>query len=288
MNGFGKEAYIQDGNSVAIEIKALNSKQFDLQIKISAPLKEKEGEIRNLIYRYLQRGKIDLSVMLEKSENPISNINTDLVVAYFRSMTQIATKLNIDTVTIGEKLLAAILTIPDVINIQKEEYSETFWKGLLDTIEITCKKVNEFRAAEGNVLAQDIEQRIRYIESMIDEIIPYEIARIHIIKDRITASLKQLQGKLNYDKNRFEEELIYYLEKLDITEEKIRLKKHCQYFYETMYEEACGKKLGFILQEMGREINTLGSKATDHQIQQIVVRMKDELEKVKEQSLNIL
>jgi len=234
----------------------------------------------------LQRGKIDLAIYLEKTDQALASINTELASSYYKMLAQLSTELN-NPVT--PDIFIQALKMPDVIISKKEEISEELWTSLAQTIAEACAKVNEFRDSEGGELAKDMEKRVRLIDQMIDEVTPFEEARIVHLRNKFITTLTNLLSDNGYDRNRLEEELIYYIEKIDVTEEKVRLRKHCAYFLETMKEEeANGKKLGFIIQEFGREINTLGSKANDFNIQQIVVKMKDELEKIKEQLANIL
>ena len=286
MTGFGKTTWVTNGKSITIEIRTLNSKQLDINTKIISLFREKEGEIRNLLAKELQRGKIDLSLYFEKTDQASLSIDTDLVKSYYQTLTNLSAELGSPVVP---ELFIQTLKMPDVLVPQKEGLSEELWEGLEKMIFETCKKVNEFRTSEGKVLAVDLEKRVSIIHNMIDEIIPYENQRIQNLKEKFITNLSNLMSEVAYDKNRLEEELIYYIEKIDITEEKVRLGKHCDYFMDTMKnEESNGKKLGFIVQEFGREINTIGSKANDFNIQQIVVKMKDEVEKIKEQLANIL
>jgi len=283
MTGFGKATANCEGKTIVIEIRSLNSKQLDLNTRITALLRDKENEIRVLVTKELERGKIDVSIYVEKTDNPVAAIDENLVKAYFKKLTELSKCVNnpIDT-----DIFAQILRIPDVIAAPKEEVSEDLWNAVFDGVKTACDAVNCFRETEGATLTEDFMHRIQLISKMINEITPFENNRIIEIKKKIIESLETLPIK--YDANRFEQELIFYIERLDITEEKVRLRKHCDYFIETMQENNSGKKLGFIIQEIGREINTIGSKANDFNIQQIVVLMKDEAEKMKEQLANIL
>ena len=283
MTGFGKATVNCEGKTIVIEIRSLNSKQLDLNTRITALLRDKENEIRTLITKELERGKIDVSLYIEKTDNPVAAIDENLVKVYFKKLTELSQCVNnpIDT-----DIFAQILRIPDVIAAPKEEISENLWNVVFDGVKIACDAVNCFREAEGATLTEDFTHRIQLISKMIDEITPFENNRIIEIKKKIIESLETLPIK--YDPNRLEQELIFSIERLDITEEKVRLHKHCDYFTDTMKENNAGKKLGFIIQEIGREINTIGSKANDFNIQQIVVLMKDEAEKIKEQLANIL
>jgi len=283
MTGFGKATVTREGKTIVIEIRSLNSKQLDVTTRISPLLRDKENEIRSFITKELERGKMDIIIYIEKSENPAVAIDENLAKVYFEKLTELSKSINNKKDT---DIFAQMLRLPDIISTPKEEISENLWSGIFEGIKNACDEVNRFREAEGESLSQDFMERVQFISKMIDEITPFENRRIVELKRKLIDSLENMPIK--YDPNRLEQELIYYLEKLDITEEKVRLRKHCEYFKETMEENNAGKKLGFIIQEMGREINTIGSKANDFNIQQIVVLMKDEAEKMKEQLANIL
>ena len=283
MTGFGKATVNCEGKTIAIEIRSLNSKQLDLITRISPLLRDKENEIRALVTKMLERGKIDVTISIEKTDNPTVSIDADLAKAYFEKLSTLSKALNNPVET---DIFAQTLRIPDVISTPKEEFSENFWDLFLGGVKNACDAVNSFREEEGATLSKDFSYRIQLISNMIDNVTPFESNRIIELKKKMIENLENLP--LKYDPNRLEQELIFYLERLDITEEKVRLRKHCEYFTETMKENNAGKKLGFIIQEIGREINTIGSKANDFNIQQIVVLMKDEAEKMKEQLANIL
>jgi len=283
MTGFGKATINSEGKTIVIEIRSLNSKQFDLSIRISSLLREKENEIRSLIAKELERGKVEAIIYVEKTDNPAVAIDEHLAKAYFEKLSELSKNVNNQKDT---DIFALTLRIPDVISTPKEEISEKLWNDLFDGVKTACGEVNRFREIEGEVLSGDFRFRIELISKMIDDITPFENSRIVELKRKLIENLDNLPVK--YDANRLEQELIFYLEKLDITEEKVRLRKHCDYFLDTLKENNAGKKLGFIIQEVGREINTIGSKANDFNIQQIVVLMKDEAEKMKEQLANIL
>jgi len=283
MTGFGKATVNCEGKMIVVEVRSLNSKQLDLITRISPLLRDKENEIRALVTKMLERGKIDVTISIEKTDNPTVSIDTDLAKAYFEKLTALSKSLNNPVET---DIFAQMLRIPDVISAHKEEFSEILWNALFDGVKNACDAVNSFREEEGTALSQDFSYRIQLISNMINDVTPFESKRIIELKKKMIDNLENLP--LKYDPNRLEQELIFYLEKLDITEEKVRLRKHCEYFMETMKENNAGKKLGFIIQEIGREINTIGSKANDFNIQQIVVLMKDEAEKMKEQLANIL
>lgn len=286
MTGFGKAATEIPGKKITVEIRSLNSKQFDIYTKMPWIYKEKEIEIRELIHRGLDRGKIDFSIyvdVLNEQNAPV--INQGVVKNYYNQLKEVAGELYIDA---DDQLLSIIMRLPETLRTEKESLSDDEWQVLADLINEAIQMVISYQSEEGKALGKDVVARIEKIAGLLKEIEPFEKSRVDNIREKILASLESL-GSENIDMNRFEQELIYYLEKLDITEEKVRLRKHCDYFIETMSQgDANGKKLGFISQEIGREINTIGSKANDATIQGIVVRMKDELEKIKEQVLNIL
>lgn len=286
MTGFGKATLNVAAKSIVVEIRTLNSKQLDLNTRIAPLFRDKENELRALIAQKLERGKIDFSLYVEKNETPTISINTELARAYYNELLTLSYDLQNP---VESDIFVQVLRLPDVITTPKEELPEDVWQQVYQTVCDACDRCDEFRIKEGQVLAADFEKRVRLIDSMIDEITPFEKQRIVNQRDKFIKGLEDLKQKGQYDENRLEQEMIFYIEKLDITEEKVRLRKHCNYFLETMNEEESkGKKLGFIVQEMGREVNTTGSKANDFNIQQIVVRMKDEVEKLKEQLANIL
>jgi len=283
MTGFGKATVKCEGKTIVIEIRSLNSKQFDLTVRISALLREKENEIRAIISRELERGKIEVSVYIEKIENPSVAIDEHLLKAYFDKLSELSKMVNN---TANTDIFAQTLRIPDIISTPREAFTEHLWIELFEGVKFACNEVNRFRETEGAILSEDFLFRVQLVSKMIDDITPFEENRIVAFRRKLIENLDNLSVK--YDPNRLEQELIFYLEKLDITEEKVRLRKHCNYFIDTLKELNPGKKLGFIVQEIGREINTIGSKANDFNIQQIVVLMKDEAEKLKEQLANIL
>ncbi|MFA6402721.1 MAG: YicC/YloC family endoribonuclease [Salinivirgaceae bacterium] len=287
MTGYGK-ALCEIGNKkLTIEIKSLNSKQLDLNTRLPGFYREKEIEVRNLISRRLERGKVDFSLYAEVtgSENN-SVINTEIVKNYYQQLSKISNELGIGSKT---ELLQIIMRLPDVLKTEREELDEGEWKLILEGIEKSMDELNKFRAQEGKALEKDITERTQIILDLLKQVDPLEKQRIIKVRERLRQNLKELSENDEYDENRFEQELIFYIEKLDITEEKIRLANHCEYFINNLgNEENVGKKLGFITQEMGREINTLGSKANDSDMQKLVIKMKGELEKIKEQLLNVL
>lgn len=288
MTGFGKMTIETGNKKIVIEVKSLNSKQLDINLRIPNLYKEKEMEIRNLIKNWLERGKIDVCIYFDNSETEKAvSINSLVVEQYFKQMLEVANTLGVQIN--NNELLQTIMRFPDTLKQPSEELDETEWLKLKAGTEKALEMTDLFRKREGEVLIKDILHRIDLIKAYAAEVPQYEGKRIEGVRQRLQEKMKEWQEIQNIDQNRMEQEIIYYLEKLDITEEKVRLANHCQYFIETVEkEEAPGRKLGFIAQEIGREINTMGSKANDHDIQKLVVHMKDELEKIKEQSLNIL
>jgi len=287
MTGFGKAIAEYKEKKLCIEIRTLNSKQLDLNLRTNHLYKDKESEIRSVISKELERGKIDVAIYFENNEDTSNHkINKKLLLKYYKELKSISAEAKNES---SSDMFALAMRMPDVLTSGEDELTEKEWKIFLTTLNNTLKQVNVFRLHEGEILGSDIKKRINIILQLLKKIEPFEKKRLDIIRKKIKNNLEELIGNDKADKNRFEEELIYYLEKIDITEEKTRLKKHCDYFIDTMKQaEANGRKLGFITQEIGREINTIGSKANDADMQQFVVQMKDELEKVKEQLLNIL
>ena len=284
MTGYAKRQCTTAGRKLTIEIKTLNSKTLDSIVKIPASLRSHELDIRNLLTP-LERGKIDVIITEEADTETAARVNRDLVTQRYTELSQLADQLNQNS----NNLFTTILSMPDVwSSAENHDLNPNEWETVADTIRQTVSDVDTFRSEEGAVLQQDFVKHIDLIKHKLDLIPQYESERIDTAKERIHRYFTESAIK-EIDSNRFEQELIYYLEKLDITEEKIRLAKHIDYFVNTMNtEESCGKKLGFVAQEMGREINTTGSKANHVEIQKIVVEMKDELEKIKEQLGNIL
>ena len=286
MTGYGKSSFESKGKKINIEIKSVNSKQCDLSIKSAQQFKEVEAELRNLISQKLERGKIEVYINVEYPENFSQyTINKALYKKYFNELTALAKDTQDKTID----FLPAILRLPDVLKQEKEEANAGEINLLLETMNNAVDMLDKFRINEGNNLLNDFEKRIEILLSLIPAIEKFEKRRIENIKTKLYSSLLSVEAEHKIDKNRFEQELIYYIEKIDFTEEKIRLKQHCDFFLETLNEGVSnGKKLSFIAQEISREINTLGSKANDFDIQKIVVEMKDEQEKIKEQLANIL
>jgi len=287
MTGFGRAEAAVNGRQVVAELKSLNGKQFDVTTKLPPILRSYELDIRNLLGNVLIRGTVDLTISIKQdgASRPMT-VNTELAIFYYQSMQQIAKRLNVTE----ENMLSTIMRMPEVVAPEQDVIPENEWNELKEVIEQAAKVLMEHRKNEGNALHKDLHQRIQTIEKLLEDILPLEPQRTEKIRNRISQSIQDMVGKENIDSNRFEQEMIYYLERIDFTEEKTRLKQHCQYFHETVEKPGIskGKVLGFILQEIGREINTLGSKANHAEIQQIVINMKDELEKAKEQVLNIL
>lgn len=288
MTGYGKSVCEFPTKKITIEIKSLNSKQLDLSVRVPSSYREKEIELRNEISKHLFRGKIECGIYIESLGNDKTVLVNQAVASnYFNQLTELCGKLQIED---RSHILKIIMGMPDVISKSETiKIDENEWKEIVKQFSVALQNINDFRNSEGAVLEQEIRMRIALISELLEQVTPFELARIEKIKSKISESLKEFAEKQLIDQNRFEQELIYYLEKIDVTEEKVRLKSHIEYFLETIEKEPQpGKKLGFIAQEVGREINTLGSKANDSDMQHIVIRMKDELEKIKEQILNIL
>jgi uncharacterized protein (TIGR00255 family) len=287
MTGFGRAEQMVGDKTFLIDIKSLNGKQFELLLKLPAFLKPYEFDIRSILSKKLGRGTLDCTISLKQtgSAKPVS-INTSLAKAYYEPLAELATELNLDSSTI----LSNILKLPEVITPTGDTLTDTEWDIFEGVLDAAIEDLNIHRVDEGKVLANDLLERVTNILKQQEEIIKMEPLRKQKIKEGLKKVLDEHVGKENYDPNRLEQELIYYIEKIDISEEQVRLKNHCDYFRVVLKEgdEGKGKKLSFILQEIGREINTTGAKAYDSEIQKYVVLMKDELEKAKEQILNVL
>ncbi|HRN79046.1 MAG TPA: YicC family protein [Ferruginibacter sp.] len=287
MTGFGRAEHTAGDKTFFVEIKALNGKQFELQLKLPPMLKPFEFEIRNLLQEGLVRGSIDCYIVIKQNgaSRPVV-VNTDLVRAYYMQLDVLAKEMQADT----QSLLGAILRLPEVVSPSTEVLSDEDFALFKNTLNAAIQELNQHRMEEGASLTKDLNQRIHHIREQETAILQLEPKRMERIRAEINQLLTEHVGMENIDKNRLEQELIYYMEKIDIHEEQIRLKQHCDYFLEVMQstDPGKGKKLSFILQEIGREINTTGSKAYDADIQKCVVQMKDELEKAKEQVLNVL
>jgi uncharacterized protein (TIGR00255 family) len=287
MTGFGKAIAETPQKKITIEIKSLNSKQLDLNTKLPWLYKEKEPEIRNMISQKLDRGKIDFSIFCDMLDDEVVTvINKTAVRNYYNQFREIATDLKID---LDDQIFTAIMKLPDTLKTEKPDMPEAEWEVVKKQIIESITMLDLYRIEEGNSIAADLKKCIGKILSFLETVESFEAGRVIKVREKLNSLLEEAVGKENVDKNRFEQELIFYLEKFDINEEKVRLKTHCDYFIETMNTPAPnGKILNFITQEIGREINTIGSKANDASIQKLVVMMKDELEKIKEQSLNVL
>ena len=286
MTGFGKVTAELPSKKVTVEIKALNSKQLDLSTRIPSIYKDKEMELRSLLLQSLERGKVEFNIFIEYiGKDTPTQINLAAVENYYNQIKEIAEKLNI---SVPNDWFQTLLRMPDAIKSETVEPDESEWEVVLKTVKDAIKHLCDFRIQEGAMLQKLFEQKIANIAALLKEVEKYEGERIEKIKARIMDNLQKIAEK-DYDKNRFEQEMIYYIEKLDVNEEKNRLDNHLKYFISTMGSgHGQGKKLGFIAQEMGREINTLGSKSNHAEMQKIVVQMKDELEQIKEQVLNVL
>ena len=289
MTGFGTAVSEFTDKKVVIEVKSLNSKQLDLYTKINSFYRSKELEIRNLVQQELGRGKVELSLMVDQVSESSAGVQINKV-AFSNYVNQIKEISDEMGVALPNDWFTVVMRMPEVLKQeQNEELTEEEWEQTLGAIKEALKALNEFRSQEGEGLKKFFIERIDTIRGYLAEVPNYEKARIDKIKSRLEENLAALEEKISYDQGRLEQEMIFYIEKLDISEEKQRLAKHLDYFIETMEKEpACGKKLGFIAQEMGREINTLGSKSNNSELQVLVVNMKDELEKIKEQVLNVL
>ncbi len=287
MTGFGRAEQTENEKTFLVEIKALNGKQFELQLKLPPLLRPYEFEIRNTLQEHLIRGTIDCMVTIKQNgtSKPV-NINTDLIKAYYTQIKELAGELQIDT----NSVLSALLRLPEVVTPTNDVLSEPDFVNFSKVLLAALSDLNQHRSEEGAVLENDLKTRISNINEQEAAILKLEPNRKKRIKEEINQLLEKHVGKENIDNNRMEQELIYYMEKIDIHEEQIRLRQHCEYFTSIFADsdEGKGKKLSFILQEIGREINTTGSKAYDADIQKCVVKMKDELEKAKEQVLNVL
>ncbi len=286
MTGFGKAEHSDEHFNIKVEIRTLNSKYFDLNLRISQQLREKEHLIRAIMLEQIQRGKTDVNITLEFTSGTSSHrINTALLKDYVQQLKGVATELN----QTDNDLIPVAMKMPDVLSSAQNDNIEIIWTLTEQTISRAINQLNQFREQEGQSLISEFEKMIQSILATLNEVAAKDPERLVSIRERLSQLLNEHVPKEKIDANRLEQELIYYIERMDITEEKQRLQNHCNYFLETMRKEKnAGRKLNFIAQEMGREINTLGSKANHAGIQQHVVRMKDELEKIKEQLMNVL
>jgi uncharacterized protein (TIGR00255 family) len=287
MTGYGIASYDSGKTKYTVEIKSLNSKFLELSLRLPKIFSEKEFQLRNDCSKQIDRGKVNLSINVEQANSNVkaAGIDRALLKHYYNQLKSVSDELNEP----GGNLLQLALGLPEVVKYEEDTVSDDEWKLVEKTFQQAMAAFQQFRTDEGNVLEQDIKMRIGIILKNLELVEIEEPKRVPVIRERLNQFLSEAVGAESIDKNRFEQELIYYIDKLDITEEKIRLKSHCDYFIETLKNaDANGKKLGFISQEIGREINTLGSKANDAAMQKLVVGMKEELEKIKEQLLNVL
>lgn len=282
MTGFGKATLQLPTKKITIEVKSLNSKGLDLNVRMPSLYREMELGLRNLIASKLERGKIDFSIYIESTaEQTSTRVNVPIVKAYINQLREVYADAD------ETELMKMAVRMPDTMKVEREEIDESEWATIQNVIEEALQNILNFRKDEGESLEKEFQLRIGNIRQFMNEALALDPERVQAIKDRLQTAIAEL--RVNVDENRFEQELIYYLEKLDITEEKVRLTNHLDYFLDTIKgTEANGRKLGFITQEMGREINTMGSKSNHAQMQKLVVQMKDELEKIKEQVLNVL
>lgn len=285
MTGFGRATLVLPKKKITVEAKSLNSKQIDINTRIPSFYKEKELDVRSYLSSTLRRGKIELAIFVENTGTDSQHkINQELVTTYMTSLQEVGAG-NVQT---GE-LLSMAMRLPDAMKVEQQDFDKDEWLAVMNVVEEAVAALVDFRKTEGLSLEKDIKAQIATIERLHNEVPKYEQERINTIKSRISAKLTDVLQSVDFDRDRLEQEMIYFIEKLDVSEEKVRLKNHCSYFIETMNsEESNGKKLGFISQELGREINTMGSKANHTEIQKLVVQMKDALEKIKEQTLNVL
>lgn len=286
MTGYGKAECELPNKKITIEIKSLNSKQLDINTRIPNIYKSKEISIRKLLSEKLVRGKIEFMLYFEQlGDESNAAINLPVVKNYFKQLKEVYSEIGQE---IDKDVIPSLLRLPDAVKIEYEEVDDEEWALIFEHIKIAVDLLDKFRIQEGKALDNDLREQIEIITKRKEQVLPFEKERIEAVKSRLTDALKELQNSIQSDKNRFEQELIFYLEKFDINEEKVRLDNHCKYFIETLEEHTPGKKLAFISQEIGREINTMGSKANHAEIQKLVIKMKDALEKIKEQSLNVL
>lgn len=285
MTGYGKAVGEYEGRKIAVEVKSLNSKQLDLLTRIPAVYKEKEMALRNELAQVVERGKVEFTISVENVAGEMAlKLNATVAEAYYKQVSDLAQRLGVNP---PSDWLDTLLRIPDVFKTETQELNDAEWAVVSKTMQSAIEAFNEFRVQEGESLACMFLQKLENIARYLEEVEVFEKERVEKIKTRLRENLESLE--VDYNKDRFEQELIFYIEKLDVSEEKVRLRNHLKYFAETMAQDTSnGKKLGFIAQEMGREINTLGSKSNHAEMQILVVKMKDELEQIKEQVLNVL
>lgn len=287
MTGFGRLKCSWQNKTIIVEIRSLNSKSFDLRNKTPQNYRNKEADIRKILNEKFERGKIDLILEIQsESDEPQNLINKVLFEKYYRELNQLKNDLGIGDVDFFQ----SILRLPNIVETGEEEFSEEEWEKVLETIYDCIEELNSYREKEGQSIETDMKLRIQHIQEFLSSVPFFEQERIQRVKDRLRENLALYEGREKVDENRFEQEIIYFLEKMDITEEKLRLSQNCTYFLDELSkpEKSKGRKLGFISQEIGREINTLGAKANHADIQKLVISMKDELEKIKEQVANVL
>ncbi len=286
MTGYGNAKGLVGNQNVTVEIRSLNSKFLELNLRMPMQFRDRELELRSDLSKQLERGKADLSISFESNElAKRSSVNKEIFNAYYEELSALGKEYSLNDVN----LLDCILKLPAVMNAERQESDDDQWKELKVVIAAALDRFNAFRDNEGAALSKDITMRVDTISNCIPQLEEFETKRVEGVRAKISKAINELIEQTSIDRNRFEQELIYYIEKLDISEEKVRLRSHCEYFVQTIANpEANGKKLGFITQEIGREINTIGAKANDAPMQRIVVEMKDELEKLKEQLANVL
>jgi len=286
MTGFGNAVMEFGSKTITVDIRSLNSKFFDLSLRLPSAYRDKDMELRTMLSRELERGKIEIAFNIDSSEpQKKSVINKEAFRQYYHELKSVSDELKLSNID----YFAAILRLPDAMNTEQEIFDEEEWNNINITLKKAMEEFNKFRDTEGQFMEKDLKERIEAIEKNLKEIEPLESERIDNLRKRLKEQLEESRIKDSVDKNRFEQEVIYYLEKMDVSEEKVRLRSHCKYFLDTMKEkQSNGKKLGFISQELGREINTLGSKANHAMMQKYVVQMKDELERMKELLMNVL
>ncbi len=286
MTGFGKAEKILTDKKIHIEVRSLNSKQFDLNLKIPPELRPIENQLRQQSSNIAIRGKTEVLIAIQgQAEKAVQKIDLSAAKAYSLQLKKLADELN---VPLPDDIYSLLLKMPGIFSSDENELSEQLYTTIIETLAEALQNFDQYRIQEGSALKEDMVLHLEQITNSLAQIEPLEKTRKETVIQRISKGLQEVSGKDAVDPNRFEQEMIYYLERLDITEEKVRLSAHCRYFMETIGEEQAGRKLSFITQEMGREINTIGSKANDASIQRLVVKMKDELEKIKEQLFNIL
>jgi len=287
MTGYGRAVGTHNDKVISVEVRALNAKVTDVKLRFLGDYKEKELELRRVILEHAERGKLDVLIEVQSADGATAvSLNEALFRGYYREVKRLAEELQLPM----SDILPALLRIPNIINSSSAEIDDEEFEAILSVVRRALDNLREYRRQEGKALGTDLRMRVEHILSLLGELLPYEQERFVRMRERLRANLEENFGKENLDANRFEQEILYYLEKMDLTEEKVRLEQHCRYFIEQLEDanRSAGRSLGFISQEMGREINTLGAKAYDANIQRIVVQMKDELEKIKEQLANVL